>query len=161
MRGFRWVDEIAKNGPWTCHRCQRGRRKAVAHLAAYTTIPGKSPSWTFSAHKASQPRRSSYESTVLRDSALNRLTSSSLPSNGPISKVPIWKKVLSVEGKRRGLILVILAFGSIWAFSDDAKHRYGAVKRASRVLYALVQCVREYVLPSVIRHLQQFWAYSS
>ena len=160
MRGFRRADEIAKNGPWICHRCLRGRRKPNAQLAAYTTKPGKPPLWTFSAHTASQTGRSSYESAALKDSVLERRTSNSLSSNGPISKESVWKKVLVLKGKRRGLILATLAIGSIWAFSDDAKHRYVALKRALRVFSALVRCLREYYLPSVILPLYQFWSHS-
>lgn len=145
MRGPSWVDEIAKTGSWTCHRCLRGRPKPVAHLAAYTTKPGKSPPWTFSAQRASHPRRSSYESTVSKDFKLARSASSSFPSYGPTLKDSTWKKVPVSKSKRRGVILAIFAIGSIWAFSDYAKHNYEAVKRALRVFNALVRCLREYV----------------
>ena len=160
MRGFSWVDGVAKTGSWTCHSCLKGRPEPVAHLAAYTTKPGKSPPWTFSAQRASHPRRTSYESAVSKDFKLARSTSSSFPLYGPALKDSTWRKVHVSKSKRRGVILAIFAIGSIWAFSDDAKHNYEAVKRALRVSNALVRCLREYVLPSVIRHLEQCWLHS-
>lgn len=160
MRCLRWVDEIAKTGPWTCHRCLRGSQQLFTHLPAYTTNSGKSPSWTFSAQRAYHPRPSSYESAVLKDFTLERPTLSSLPSSGSTLKDSTWKKVPVSKGKRRGVILAILAIGSMWAISDDAKHRYMAVKRTLRVFYALVRCLREYGLPSVIGHLQQCYFHS-
>ena len=155
MRGLRWVDDIVKTGSWTCQRCLRGRQNPVAHLAAYTTNPGKLFSWTFSAQRDSQPRRRSYKSSLLKDFTLARSELSSFPFNGSSVKHSTREKVPVSKGKKRGVILAILTIGSIWAFSDDAKHRYVAVKRALRVFYALVRCLVEYVSPSVIRHLQQ------
>lgn len=150
MKGVSWIDEIAKTGSWTCHRCLRGRQKPVAHLAAYTTNSGKSPPWTFTAQRASQPRRSSYESAVSQNFKFTRSILNSFPSKRPTLKDSAWKKVPVSKGKRRGVILAIFAIGSIWALFDDAKHNYGAAKRALRVFNALVRCLREYVLPSVV-----------
>lgn len=157
MRGFRWVDEIAKTGSWTCHRCLRGGQNKVAHLATYTTNAGKLPPWTLCAQRASQLRRSSYGNAILEDFTLGRYRSSIFPSNRPtIKDSSAWNNVFVSKGKRRGLMLAILAVGLIWALSNDASHRYMASKRVLRVFIALVRCVREYVLPpSVIRHLQQ------
>ena len=143
MRGVSWIDEIAKTGSWTCHRCLRGGQKPVAHLAAYTTNSGKSPPWTFTAQRASQRRRSSYESAVLKNTKFTRSVSNRFPPKGPTLKDSIWKKVPESKGKRRGVILAIFAIGPIWAFFDDVKHNYGAVKRALRVFNALVRCLRE------------------
>lgn len=149
MRGLRWVDEIGKTGSWTCYRCLRGRQRPVAHLAAYTTNSGKSPPWTFSAQRASQPGRVTHERAIVKDITLGKSKSSTFPSVEATLKGSTSKKVPVLKGKRRGVILAILAIGSIWAFSDDAKHRYMAVKRASRVFYALFRCLREYFLPSL------------
>lgn len=68
-----------------------------------------------------------------------------LSSNGRTLKVSTLEKVPVSKGKRRGVMIAIIAIGSIWAFSDDAKHRYMAVKRALRVFHALVRCLREYL----------------
>lgn len=144
MTGLRWVDDIPKTGSWTCHRCLRGRQKPVAHLVAYTTKSGKSPPWTFSVQRAPPPRRNSYKIPSLKDSTLARFSLTSFSSNGSTLKESSWKKVPVTKVKRRGVILAILAVGSIWAFSEDAKHRYVAVKRAMRVFHALVQCLRDY-----------------
>ncbi|KAF6229546.1 hypothetical protein HO173_011401 [Letharia columbiana] len=125
-------------------RCLRGSQQLFTHLPAYTTNSGKSPSWTFSAQRAYHPRPSSYETAVSKDFTLERPTLSSLPSSGSTLKDSTWKKVPVSKGKRRGVILAILAIGSMWAISDDAKHRYMAVKRTLRVFYALVRCLRDY-----------------
>ena len=151
MKCLRWVDAIAKTSSWTCHRCLRDGKKQTAYLASYTTNAADSPPWKSCAQKASQPRRSSHRITTLKDLTSGRSCFSSLPSNGSTLKdssasenVPVFK---GKRRSRRGLILAILAVGSIWGFSNDAKHRFMAAKRALRVFYALVQCVREYVLP--------------
>lgn len=80
---------------------------------------------------------------MLKEFASVRSTSSSFLSNGSTLEDPTPEKVPVSKGKTRGAILAILAIGSIWAFSDDAKHRYMAVKRALRVFDALVRCLRE------------------
>ena len=151
MKRLRWVDAIAKTSSWTCHRCLRDGKTKSAYLSSYTTNAADSPPWKSCAQKASQPRRSSHRITTLKDLTSGRSSFSSLQSNGSTPKDPSASEdVLVFKGKRRsrrGLILAILAVGSIWAFSDDAKHRFMAVNRALRVFYALVQCVREYVLP--------------
>ena len=149
MRGLRWLDDIVKTGSWTCHRCPRGRQKPVAHLAAYLTNPGKSPPRTLFAQTAFHPRRILHESTILRDFTLEKAKDSSLSSNKST-----WKKVPVLKGKRCGVVLALLAIGSIWAFSDDAKHRCVAAKRAMRVFYTLVRCLSEQVLTPLVRHLQ-------
>ena len=151
MKYLGLVDAIAKTSSWTCHRCLRDGRKQIAYLASFTTNAADSPPWKSSAQKASQPRRSFNRTITLRDLTLGRSSFSSLPPDGSTLKDSPGSEFVSVsKGKRRirrGLILAILAVGSIWGFSDDAKHRYLAVKRALRVFYALVQCVKEYVLP--------------
>ena len=145
MKYFRFVDAIAKTSSWTCHKCLRDGRKQTTYLASFTTNAADSPPWKSCGQKASQPRRSLNRTITLRDLTLGRSFFSSLPSDGSTLKfVPLFKGRRRI---RRGLILAILAVGSIWSFSDDAKHSYIAVKRALRVFYALVQCVREYVLP--------------
>ena len=148
MRHLGWVDEIAKTSSWTCCRCLRGRQKAFAHFAPYTTKPGVSPLRTIPVQRVSQLSRSLPESAISRDLTLIKSNWISFPFNGPTLSDSARKS----SGIRRGVILAILTFGSIWAFSDDAKHRYVAVKRAFRVFYALIRCLREYVLSSVIRH---------
>ena len=151
MKYLRFVDALAKTSSWTCHRCLRDGKKQIAYLASFTTNAADSPPWKSCAQKASQPRRSLNETITLKDLTLGRSSFSSLPSDESILKNSTASKFVPVsKGKRRtrrGLILAILAVGSIWGFSDDAKHRYLAVKRALRVFYALIQCVREYVLP--------------
>ena len=151
MKYLRFVDAIAKTSPWTCHKCLRDGRKQTAYLASFTTNAADSPPWKSCGQKASQPRRSLNRNITLIDLTLGRTFFSSLPSDGSTLKTsPASEFVPVSKGRgriRRGLILAILAVGSIWGFSDDAKHRYIAVKRALRVFYALVQCVREYVLP--------------
>lgn len=149
MRHIGWADEVAKTGSWTCRRCLRSRPKAFAHFAAYTTKLGILPLRTISVRSCPQLRRSAPKSPNFKDARLITSKSSSCPSNGPLLNDSTWKS----RGIRRGVILAILAFGSIWAFSGDAKHRYMAVKRAFRVFSALVRCLREYVLSSDIRHL--------
>lgn len=42
------------------------------------------------------------------------------------------------------MVVAILVIGSIWAFSDDASHRYVAAKRTLRVFYALLRCLIDY-----------------
>ena len=143
MKGLRWVDDFAQISSWTCHRCLRGRQNPVFHLAAYTTNPSKSPPWAFSVQRASQQTRSSYDSVVSKDFRSERSTLSSFPSNGRTLKESTLKNVLVSKGKRHGVMIAIIAIGAIWAFSDDAKHRYMAVKRALRVFYALVRCLSE------------------
>lgn len=151
MRYLGWADEVAKTGSWTCRRCLRSRPKAFAYFAAYTTKLGILPLRNISVRRFSQLRRSAPKSFIFKDVRLITSKSISLPSNGPLLNDSTWKS----RGMRRGVIIAILAFGSIWAFSDDAKHRYVAVKRAFRVFSALVRCLREYVLSSVISHLQR------
>lgn len=146
MKGLRWVDDVAKTGSWTCHRCLGGRQPLKS---------GKSPLWTFSVQRASSPRQSSYKRPLLEDSTLARSKLTSFSSQGSTLNQSSRKKAPGSKGKGRVLILAMFAIGSIWAFSDDAKHRYLAVKRAFRVFYALVQCLREYVLLAAIRYLQQ------
>lgn len=148
MRHLGWADEVAKTGSWTCRRCLRSKPKALAHFAAYTTKLGILPLRTISVRKFSQLRRSAPKSPIFKDVRLIKSQIISLPSNGPLLNNSTWKS----RGARRGVMIAILAFGSIWAFSDDAKHRYTAVKRAFRVSSALIRCLREYVLSSVIRH---------
>ena len=160
MKGRKRVDEIAKTGAWKCHRCLRGRRKSLGHLAAYTTKPGKLTPWTFFAPKASQPRRSLYESNVLEGSNLGRSMLSIFTANRRTSKAFTWNQVFESTGKRRGMILTILAVGSLWIFSDDAKHRYMAMKRTLRVFNALVRCLREYIQPYDIRHHKECYLHS-
>ena len=151
MKHLRFVDAIAKTSSWTCHRCLRDGKKQSAYLASFTSIAADSPPWKSCGQKASQPRRSLNRTITLIHLTLGRSFFSSLPSDGSTLKnSPASEYVPVSKGRRRitrGLILAILAVGSIWGFSDDAKHRYIAVKRAVRVFYALIQCVREYVLP--------------
>ena len=149
MRHPGWADEIAKISSWTCRRCLRGKQKSCAYFAPYTTNPGTSPVKTISVQRISQIRQSSVQRAKLEDVTLHRTRFISSPSSGYMLK----DSTLKSRNIKRGVILAIFAFGSIWAFSDDAKHRYVSVKRASRVFYALVRCLREYVLPSVILHL--------
>lgn len=148
MRHLGWADEVVKTGSWTCRRCLRSRPKGFAHFAAYTTKLGILPLGTISV-QSSQLRRSAPKSPNFKDARLITSKFINFPSNGTLLNDSTWKS----RGIRRGVILAILAFGSIWAFSDDAKHRYMALKRAFRVFSALVRCLREYVLSSVIRHL--------
>ena len=151
MKHLKFVDAIAKTSSWTCHRCLRDGKNQSAYLASFTTNAADLPPWKSCGQKASQPRRSLNRTIALIDLSLGRSFFSSLPSDGSTLKnLPASEVVPVPKGRRRirrGLILAILAVGSIWGFSDDAKHRYIAVKRALRVFYALVQCVREYVLP--------------
>lgn len=155
MKGLRWVDDVAKTGSWTCHRCLRGKQNQVLPSAAYTTNPAKSTPWAFSAQRASLHTRSSYGGVVSKGFSSETSKTSSFPSSGRTLRESILKKAPVPKGKRSRVILAIIAIGSIWAFSDDAKHRYMAVKRALRVFYALVRCLREYVFPSITRQLQQ------
>jgi len=49
-----------------------------------------------------------------------------------------------LKGMRRLMILTaILGAGSIFAFTDTARHSYTATKRSLRVLFALIRSVRE------------------
>lgn len=143
MRGLRWVDDAAKTGSWTCHRCLRPRQNPVFHSAAYTTSPAKSASWAFSAQRASQHPRSSYDSLSSKGFSSERSKVNGFSSNGRTLQESTVKKILVSKGKRRGVTIAIIAIVSIWAFSDDAKHRYMAVERALRVFHALVRCLRE------------------
>ena len=143
MRPIRWLDGVLKNSPWTCSKCLRGRPRSVDHSAAYTTSPRISLSGTIFAHTASQFGRRSCETAVLKDVTSKRCRTSSFSYNAPISRDSTLKTDLVSSSIRRGAILVVLAVGSTWAFSDDAKHRYVAVIRALRVFYALVRCLRE------------------
>ena len=155
MKGFRWVDDVAKTGSWTCHRCLRGKQNQVLPPVTYTTNRAKTSPWTFSAQRASLHTRSSYGGVISKGSSSETPTTSSFPSSGRTLKESILKKAPVPKGNRSGVILTIIAIGSIWAFSDDAKHRYMAVKRALRVFYALVRCLREYVFLSITQQLQQ------
>ena len=149
MRDLRWVDGIANTGSWTCSRCLRGRTKPLAHLAGYVTTHCTSPPRTNSAQGVARLRRSSYESTILGIVTSQRSPSSSFPSNGPTLNDFALKKEPVSKGMKRGAIFAILVLGSMWAYSDDAKHRYLALKRAFRVFYALVRCLREYASPLI------------
>ena len=159
MKGLKWVDDLAKTGSWTCHRCLRGKQNQVLPSAAYTTNPAKSPPWAFSAQRASLHTRSSYGGVVSKGFSSKSSTTSSFPSSGRTLRASVLKKAPVPKGRSR-VILAIIAIGSIWAFSDDAKHRYMAVKRALRVFYALVRCLREYVFLSINQQLQQGWLHS-
>lgn len=152
MRHPGWVDQFARTGSWICRRCVRGRRKTVAHLAAYTTNLGTSPPRAIFAQRASHLRRGWYESTMLKHITLEKCRSRSFTFYGPISNELKLNKYPVSKGTKRVAILALL--GLIWAFSDDAKHRYLAVKRASRVFYALIRCLREYVLPAVVHQVE-------
>ena len=149
MRHLGWVDKIAKISSWTCRRCLRDKHKSCAFFAPYTTNHGTSPVKTISMQRISQIRQSSSQRAKLEDVMLHRTRLISSPSNGYMLK----DSTLQSSIMRRGAVLAMCALGSIWAFSDDAKHRYMSMKRAFRVFCALVRCLREYVLPSVIRHL--------
>ena len=81
---------------------------------------------------------------MLKTLKVERSISSSSPSNGATLNGSKREKILVSKGKRRGVFVAILAIGAIWAFSDDANHRYVAVNRTLRVFYALVRCLREY-----------------
>ena len=152
MGPIKWLDGVLKNGSWTCSKCLRKRLKSVAHVA-YTTSPRKSPSRTIFAQTASQFGRNSYETAVLRDIASKRSRPSSVLSHALISKDSILEITLVSSSVRFGAVFAILAFGTVWAFSDDAKHSYVAVIRALRVFYALVQCLRELIFPFLTGHL--------
>ena len=155
MRDIRWVDEVVKAGSWTCRRCLRvrGRPKRHADWATYTTKPGSSPPRTIATQRASQLKRSLFESAILKAIALKSPQIRSHSPNGPALKESTVNKSPVSKGIRRAVILAIIAVGSIWIFSDDARHRYGAVKRAFRVFHALVWCLRECVLPFLYLHV--------
>ena len=136
------ADEIARAGSWTCRKCLSSRQRSK---------PGISLSSTISVQRASQIRRGSSESAILKDPTLKRSRLNSFPFKGPIPKDSTWKS----KGIKRGVIVAIFAFASIWAFSDDAKHGCMAVTRAFRVFFALVRCVREYALLSIVYHLSE------
>ena len=140
MRNLGLADEIAKTGAWTCCRCLRSRQRSK---------PGISPLSTIFVQRASQLKRGSSESAILKDPTLRRFKLLSFPSNRPILKDSTWKP----KNVKRGVLVAILACASMWAFSDDAKHGYMAVTRAFRVFYALVRCLREYALLSIAYHL--------
>ena len=140
MRNFGLAAEIAKTGSWTCRRCLRSRQGSK---------PGISPLSTISVQRASQIKRGSSDSVILEDPKLRRSKLISFPFKRPILKDSTWKS----KSVKRGVIVAIIAFASVWAFSDDAKHGYMAVTRAFRVFYALVRCLREYALLSIVYHL--------
>ena len=140
MRNLWLADEITKIGSWTCRRCLRCRQRSNLGTSSLSTT---------SVQRASQIKRGSSDSAILKDPTLRRSTLISFPFKKPILKDSTWKP----KSVKRGVIVAILTFASMWAFSDDAKHGYMAVTRGFRVFNALVRCLREYALFSTVSHV--------
>ena len=136
MRTFRPVSGFIKSGLWICDRCLRGQREFPHLYNTYATKVTLRP----------------VPSTFILEQLRTKSTSAQHPTSGTLasSKHSPYRAVSeNSKANRRNLtilLVTLLSAGTILAFSDSVKHSYTAVTRSLRVLIALSQSVREYVL---------------
>ena len=136
MRVLGQVVGNARSGLWTCHRCLHRRQTPDSQ-----TVTGATKATNLPRVSILQLRLASDKGTVAYLSTSEQPGTPIKISNGLGGKGKLIKK-------RRLLVLTaIIGAGSIFAFTDTARHSYAAAKRSLRVANALFWSVRELVLP--------------
>ena len=135
MRTFIPVSGFIKSGFWICDRCLRGRRDFPHLYATYATKVTLRPvSNTFI-----------LEQLRTKSTSVQQPTSGTLASNND-SAYQALSENSRVNRRNLAILVTLFSAGTILAFSDSVKHSYAAATRSLRVLIALSQSVREYVL---------------
>ena len=133
MRTFKPVSRFIKSGFWICDRCLRGQRD-FQHLYSTKVILRPVPN-TFI-----------LEQLRTKSTSAQRPTSGTLASNNDLMHRAVSENSRVNRRNLAILLVTLLSAGTILAFSDSVKHSYAAATRSLRVVIALSQSVREYVL---------------
>ena len=136
MRTFKPVSGFIKSGFWICDRCLRGQREFPDLYATYATKVTLRP----------VPNPFILEQLRTKSTSAQHPTSGTLASNNNLTHRAVSENSRVNRRNLAILLVTLLSAGTILAFSDSVKHSYAAATRSLRVLIALSQSVREYVL---------------